>query len=71
MCTRSDVTGCTATTTRTTPCSRAILSVQNILDGTTHDVWQVNVEDDYHEEQTGRAGGPATALRADAGSSGS
>jgi len=43
----------------------AILSAQNILDGTTHDVWEVNVEDDYHEEQTGRAGGPATALRAE------
>ncbi len=37
----------------------AILSAQNILDGTSHDVWEVNVEDDYHEEQTGKAGGPA------------
>ncbi|MCW2777886.1 MAG: amine oxidase [Frankiales bacterium] len=32
----------------------AILSVQNMVEGTHHDVWQVNVEDDYHEEQTGR-----------------
>jgi protoporphyrinogen oxidase len=24
-------------------------------------VWDVNVEDDYHEEQTGRAGGPASS----------
>ncbi len=36
----------------------AILSVRNIVDGADHDVWQVNVEDDYHEEQTGRFGGP-------------
>jgi UDP-galactopyranose mutase len=27
----------------------AMLTVQNILDGTTHDVWEVNVEEDYHE----------------------
>ncbi len=30
----------------------AILTVQNIVSGAGHDVWQVNVEDDYHEEQT-------------------
>ena len=42
----------------------AILSVRNILDGAHHDVWAVNVEDDYHEEQTGLAGGPAAELRA-------
>jgi protoporphyrinogen oxidase len=38
----------------------AALSVQNILDGTRHDVWEVNVEEEYHEERstpqgTGRA----------------
>jgi protoporphyrinogen oxidase len=39
----------------------AMLSVENILDGTDHDVWEVNVEDEYHEEKnpgdhgTGRA----------------
>ena len=39
----------------------AMLTVENILDGTTHDVWEVNVEEDYHEEKrpgqhgTGRA----------------
>jgi len=27
----------------------AMLSVQNIVAGTTHDVWTVNVEEDYHE----------------------
>jgi protoporphyrinogen oxidase len=28
----------------------AMLTVENIVDGTSHDVWQVNVEDEYHEE---------------------
>jgi protoporphyrinogen oxidase len=28
----------------------AMLTVENILDGTLHDVWTVNVEEDYHEE---------------------
>jgi UDP-galactopyranose mutase len=28
----------------------ALLTVENITDGTHHDVWEVNVEDDYHEE---------------------
>ena len=28
----------------------AMLTVENIVDGTTHDVWEVNVEADYHEE---------------------
>jgi len=30
----------------------AMLTVENITTGTTHDVWEVNVEDDYHEEAT-------------------
>lgn len=30
----------------------AMLTVENIVDGTTHDVWTVNVEEDYHEEAT-------------------
>ncbi|KWV29885.1 NAD(P)/FAD-dependent oxidoreductase [Micromonospora rifamycinica] len=28
----------------------AMLAAENILDGTDHDVWAVNVEEDYHEE---------------------
>jgi len=28
----------------------AQLTVQNIVEGTQHDVWEVNVEEDYHEE---------------------
>jgi UDP-galactopyranose mutase len=27
-----------------------MLTVQNIADGTKHDIWDVNVEEDYHEE---------------------
>jgi protoporphyrinogen oxidase len=30
----------------------AMLTVENILDGTAHDVWTVNVEEEYHEEKT-------------------
>ena len=32
----------------------AMLTVENICTGTTHDVWEVNVEDEYHEEATSR-----------------
>jgi hypothetical protein len=28
----------------------AMLTVENILDGAGHDIWAVNVEQDYHEE---------------------
>jgi protoporphyrinogen oxidase len=28
----------------------AMLTVENIVDGTHHDVWEVNVEEEYHEE---------------------
>ncbi|MCK9927806.1 NAD(P)/FAD-dependent oxidoreductase [Frankia sp. Mgl5] len=28
----------------------AMLTVENIIDGKSHDVWEVNVEEDYHEE---------------------
>jgi protoporphyrinogen oxidase len=38
----------------------AQLTVKNILGATPpHDIWQVNVEEDYHEEQTGKANDPA------------
>lgn len=29
----------------------AMLTVENIMEGTNHDVWEVNVEEEYHEEQ--------------------
>jgi protoporphyrinogen oxidase len=31
----------------------AMLTVENILEGTDHDVWTVNVEQEYHEEKSG------------------
>lgn len=34
----------------------AQLTVENIADGTTHDIWAVNVEEEYHEEK-GSGGG--------------
>jgi protoporphyrinogen oxidase len=32
----------------------AMLTVENIATGTSHDVWEVNVEEEYHEEATSR-----------------
>jgi protoporphyrinogen oxidase len=43
----------------------AMLTVQNILGTGSHDIWQVNVEGDYHEEQTG--GGAAATARPERG----
>ena len=52
--TPSGATGCTSTTTRTTPCTPRMLTVENIF-GADHDVWTVNVEEEYHEAgSTGR-----------------
>jgi len=31
----------------------AMLAVANIVDGTDHDLWAVNVDDEYHEESAG------------------
>ncbi|MFD0578092.1 NAD(P)/FAD-dependent oxidoreductase [Dactylosporangium darangshiense] len=42
----------------------AMLAVENILRGTTHDVWSVNVEDDYQESHTGARNRPAGTGRA-------
>ena len=36
----------------------AMLTVENIVSGTTHDVWSVNVEEDYHEERDSTASTP-------------
>src|SRR4051794_28900932 len=33
----------------------AIRTVENICDGTSHDIWAVNAESSYHEEDTGHA----------------
>lgn len=35
----------------------AILTAQNIATGSTHDVWEVNVEEDYHEQKAVPASG--------------
>jgi protoporphyrinogen oxidase len=45
----------------------AMLTAENIALGTRHDVWSVNVEEEYHEEstrtgETPRAGGRASAV---------
>jgi protoporphyrinogen oxidase len=34
----------------------AMLTVENIVSGTSHDVWSVNVEEDYHEERSAPSG---------------
>jgi protoporphyrinogen oxidase len=34
----------------------ALLTVENLY-GATHDIWEVNVEEEYHEEATGTGGG--------------
>ena len=34
----------------------AMLTVENILDDTGHDIWSVNVEPTYHEQKTGTGG---------------
>lgn len=46
----------------------ALLTVENILDDAGHDVWTVNVEEDYHEEQRTASSGAAFS---GSGSSGS
>ncbi len=33
----------------------AMLTVENIVDGTDHDIWSVNVEEEYHEEVSSSA----------------
>jgi protoporphyrinogen oxidase len=38
----------------------AMLTVENIVDGADHDIWAVNVEDEYHEEATSAASRRAT-----------
>jgi protoporphyrinogen oxidase len=45
----------------------AMLTARNILGEGHHDVWQVNVEDDYHEEQTGKHPQPAPSHSAGTG----
>jgi protoporphyrinogen oxidase len=44
----------------------AMLSVDNLLHGADHDVWSVNVEEDYHEEDSSAARRDAAATGRDA-----
>ena len=55
-CSRSAATACTATTTRTTRCSPPCWRREH--PGADHDLWSVNVEEEYHEEAatTGASG---------------
>jgi protoporphyrinogen oxidase len=43
----------------------AMLTVENIVAGASHDIWSVNVEEEYHEEKSGAGdlGGAASARR--------
>ena len=34
----------------------AMLTVENIVDGAGHDIWAVNVDEEYHEERSGEGG---------------
>jgi protoporphyrinogen oxidase len=45
----------------------ALLSVENIAAGMSHDVWEVNVEEEYHEETTAKPSGGATGGEAGTG----
>ena len=45
-------TACTGTTTRTTRCTRRCSRSRTSL-GADHDVWAVNVEEEYHETAEG------------------
>jgi len=35
----------------------AMLTVENIVNGASHDIWEVNVEEEYHEENSSTGGG--------------
>ena len=39
----------------------ALLTVENIVDGTDHDIWSVNVEEEYHEESGDKVSGSGSA----------
>ena len=45
----------------------AMLTVENIVDGAGHDIWSVNVEEEYHEEKSPAAGAGAAAARGSTG----
>jgi hypothetical protein len=38
----------------------AMLTVENIVAAAGHDIWSVNVDEEYHEEKSGRGGATST-----------
>jgi hypothetical protein len=44
----------------------AMLTVENIVNGTSYDVWEVNVEEEYHEEKAPAAGSGGSGTGRDA-----
>ena len=44
----------------------AMLTVENIVNGTSYDVWEVNVEEEYHEEKAPAAGAGGSGTGRDA-----
>ena len=44
----------------------AMLTVENIVSAAGHDIWAVNVEEEYHEESTGSDGSTSTGTGRDA-----
>ena len=44
----------------------AMLTVENIVNGTTYDVWEVNVEEEYHEEKAPASGSGGSGTGRDA-----
>jgi len=41
----------------------AMLTAENIATGSHHDVWSVNVEEEYHEESSGDDNNPMQGTR--------
>jgi protoporphyrinogen oxidase len=48
----------------------AMLSVENILTGAGHDVWEVNVEEEYHEEKSSSASAASASSSSGSGGTG-
>ena len=45
----------------------AMLTVENLVDGARHDIWAVNVEEEYQEEKTGSRDAKSPGTRASSG----
>lgn len=44
----------------------AMLTVENIVTGSSYDVWEVNVEEEYHEEKAPATAGASSGTGRDA-----